>query len=89
MVDRSSLLAYLDRPWAALEEQTEQHRVATYQRDPAWSWRTAAALRQAVCRAQPSWPTPADRAADFEHHVRLRSLLDQVADELTRRRRAG
>jgi hypothetical protein len=88
-MDRSSLRAYLDRPWEKLEANTERHRVETYRRDPAWAWRTAAALRAAVSEANPDWPTTEGRAADYNHHVRLRRLLDRASHAITRRRRAS
>jgi hypothetical protein len=87
MIDASSVRAYLDRDWGLLEDDTERHRAAAYQRDPTWAWRTAAALREAVAKANPAWPTPEDREADFAHHLRLRRLLDRASHELARRRR--
>jgi hypothetical protein len=87
-MDRSSVRAYLDRPWALLETDTERHRIEAYRRDPAWAWRTATALRQAVSDANPDWPTTSDREADLAHHVRLRLLLDRASDAIARRRRA-
>ncbi|HSO39625.1 MAG TPA: hypothetical protein VLT33_44165 [Labilithrix sp.] len=86
MIDASSVRAYLARPWRLLEEETDRHRVEAYRRDPAWAWRTAAALREAVVQANPSWPTAADRKADLAHHVRLHRLLEQASDALARRR---
>jgi hypothetical protein len=88
-MDRSSVRAYLDRPWGLLEEDAERHRAETYRRDPAWAWRTAAALRHAVQKANPRWPTPADREADFAHHLHLCSLLDRASHELARRHRTA
>lgn len=85
MIDGPSVRANLDRDWGPLEAHTERHRAQAYRRDPTWSWRTAAALREAVVKANPSWPTAADRDADFAHHVRLRRLLDRASHEVTRR----
>ncbi|MBX3191887.1 MAG: hypothetical protein KF819_33155 [Labilithrix sp.] len=88
MTIRSDLRAYLDRPWGDLAVETERHRAKTYREDPEWTWRTAAALREAVTAANPGWPTPADRDADLAHHLHLRSLLDRAAHAFARRRRA-
>jgi hypothetical protein len=83
----SSVRAYLTRDWGLLEDETDRHRAEAYQADPTWAWRTAAALREAVSTANPSWPTTDDREADLAHHLQLRRVLDRVSDELARRRR--
>jgi len=88
MIDRASAMAFLDRPWAQLEEATAEHRAESHRRDPAWTHKTADALRDAVAKANPGWPTAHDRDADFAHHLELRALLDRAADELSRRRRS-
>jgi hypothetical protein len=87
-IDESSLRQYLERPWQELTSQTEEHRVAAYARDPEWTWRTAAALREAVVRANPGWPTKESRQEDLAHHLALRSLLSRAAHAFRNRRRA-
>ncbi|GAC1578524.1 MAG: hypothetical protein NVS3B20_09610 [Polyangiales bacterium] len=87
-MDRSQVRAYLDRPWGLLDADAERQRASAYQTDPAWAWRIANGLRSEVCKANPTWPTAADRAADLEHHLHLRSLLDRASHGLARRRRA-
>ena len=86
---RADVEAYLQRPWGLLEEDAARVRATAYLRDPAWSWRTADALREQVARENPDWPTDADRAADFAHHVELCALLDRTSDALARRRRVS
>lgn len=81
--------AFLDRPWGLLETATEQHRAERSRADPEWTWRTAAALREDVCRSNPGWPSEEDRARDLEHHEQLKALLDRVGHELRRRRKTG
>lgn len=83
---RADVRAFLDRSWGVLEAATDAHRAEQAQADPEWTWRTAAALREDVARANPGWPTQEDRERDHEHHVRLKALLDRASHELRRRR---
>jgi hypothetical protein len=84
-LDPAAVRAYLTRDWGRLTEDAERHRAEMYQRDPEWTWRTAAALRHQVATTNPGWPSAADRDADFAHHQHLRELLDRAAHGLRRR----
>jgi hypothetical protein len=87
-LDPTDVRAFLNRPWGLLARETERHRAEMHRRDPEWTARTAAALRDEVSRANSDWPTSDDRAADLEHHLELRALFDRISHALRRRHRA-
>jgi hypothetical protein len=68
------------RDWAAVQDSKSAYWVDRFLRS-GWSstWMAADALWLDVRRAQPDYPTPADRDRDLSDHVTLRANLDRVA----------
>ena len=67
---------YARRDWSAPEKLARRERVA---RPVAEKVKMAVQLYEAARATRPEWPDEATRRADFEHHLRLRALLDKAA----------
>lgn len=79
-MDRDALREFAGRRWreaAALDRRywAERHR----REGAAATIGASEVLRAHMRRLRPDWPTAADRAADFSHHVELKKLLERAA----------
>jgi hypothetical protein len=80
-VTRAELEEYLGRPWSELEDSRRRFWAERYAAEgPAATLAASRVLWQRMKAVRPEWPDEAERAADFEHHVRLKALLDRTAD---------
>jgi hypothetical protein len=71
------LRRYARRDWAAPERLARRERA----RQPlALKIDIAIALYEAAKVTNPTWPDEATRRADFEAHLRLKTLLDEATD---------
>ena len=71
---------YVSRDWAAVRRAKDLYwrdRIARL--GPAEGVRMAEQLRQQAVARDPSWPSPADRDADLEAHVRLAERLRRAS----------
>jgi hypothetical protein len=76
VVDTRGIREYLGRDWQAARASKDAYwaeRVARL--GPLEAFRIADDLRRQVLQRHPSWPSPSERAADLEAHVRLAGLL--------------
>lgn len=82
---KEDLVAFAERDWSAGEASAAAARRERKERlglDDAF--RLADALRRHVQSLHPDWPTPEDRAADLEMHVRVGEMLRSVRVPRTR-----
>jgi hypothetical protein len=64
------------RDWALVRASKEAYWRSL---DPATRLRLSDELRRHALLLHPDWPTPEQRAADYEAHVRLSERLEQAA----------
>jgi hypothetical protein len=68
--------AFLDRPWHVFDAAHAKHRRETHEADPGAAFRLSEELWEEV--RHHGYPDGDRRRRDFEHHVRLRALLDRA-----------
>lgn len=74
---------YAQRDWARISGFDQLYWAEKYRcHGPETGWQASAALWQHVKSIRPEWPDAAEREADFQHHVRIKQLLDQAANGL-------
>jgi hypothetical protein len=73
---KEDVRAFLDRPWHLFEEAHAKHRREAYEVDPGAAFRVSEELWAEVRRH--GYPDAHRRREDFDHHVRLRALLDRA-----------
>lgn len=72
---------FLDRDWAGLSRLDDQYWVREYRRGgPHSAIEASKALWSHMKRLRPEWPTDLERRLDLEHHIKIKRLLDSVAD---------
>ncbi len=76
-LDPADLVAYARRDWAAPERLA---RAARARQPIEQKVRLSIELYEAARATNPGWPDEATRRADFEHHVRLKELMDAASD---------
>ena len=82
-MNASDIKDYAQRDWAGIAALDQSYWTERYRKQgPEAGWQAAAALRQHVKSVRPEWPDAAARAADFQHHVRFKQLLDRAAHGL-------
>jgi hypothetical protein len=83
-MDRDAVSAYARRSWDEVERQKRAYWAEEYARVGAEATiRASRALFEHMRQVRSDWPTERDRQEDFEHHVRLKRLLDRTANALT------
>jgi hypothetical protein len=85
---RDDVVSFLGRDWAASRRRKNEHWARP--RSAKARLKAADALWRHMKSLRPEWPTPGDRAADFQHHIRVAHLLEKAAcafPKSTRRRR--
>ena len=85
-MNRRDVEAFVHRDWAAVQDSKSAYWVERFRRD-GWSstWKAADTLWLDVRRAQPDYPTPAERDGDLFDHLTLRANLDRVGRAFARR----
>jgi len=85
-MNRREIEAFVHRDWAAVQASKSAYWADRF-RDDGWlpGWRAADALWLDVRRAQPLYPSDADRDLDRADHLKLRADLDRAASAFTRR----
>jgi hypothetical protein len=79
-VDRDAVHAFLDRGWREAERLEREHWAEVRRTaGPEANLRAAWILVEHMRRLRPGWPTEAERAADFAHHVALKRWIDRAA----------
>ena len=82
-MNASDIKDYAQRDWAGIAALDQDYWSERYRKQgPGAGWQAAAALRQHVKSVRPEWPDAAARVADFQHHVRVKQLLDRAAHGL-------
>jgi len=79
-MDPEALREFARRDWDAAAASKAHYWALRYRLEgsrPAWE--ASAALLAQLRRHRPDFPTPRDREADLQHHLRLRALLDRAA----------
>jgi len=71
--------AFVNRDWALLERSKEDQRVESYQL-LGWqaSRKLALSLYDHALQASPGFPRKEAQDEDFEHHVRVKRLIERV-----------
>lgn len=79
-LDAASARAFLQRGWAEAERLEREHW-ARRRREEGHraTWAAASALLEHVWGLRADWPGEAERAADLEHHLAWKRLLERVA----------
>ena len=73
------IIAFAHRDWdAGLPSEIQVQRERERKNGLTDTVRIAEMLRAHVRAVQPNWPSPEERQADFEHHVRMGELLRSV-----------
>jgi len=80
-LDPDELRAYANRDWGAPERLSRPVRAA---QSVQTRMRLAIELYESMKSTHPHWPDDATRRADFEHHVRLKALMQRAAHVGTR-----
>lgn len=76
---RESLLAYRNRRWDLVQAAKEDFWANEARRDGAAKGLAASEdLFDHMRAIDPSWPSPVERRADYEHHVSLVEKLRRV-----------
>jgi hypothetical protein len=73
---REDVRAFLDPPWHLFDEAHAKHRRESYEADPSAAFRVSEELWEEV--RHHGYADGDRRRRDFEHHVRLRALLDRA-----------
>jgi hypothetical protein len=77
---RESLLAYRNRRWDLVQAAKEDFWANEARRGGAAAGLVASeALFEHMRSVDPSWPSPGERQADYEHHMSLVEKLRRVA----------
>ena len=85
-MDREAVRAFVRRDRAAVwASKRAFHANAARGTDPNAGVVLGQGLREYASRVRPDWPTPGERAADLQHHVTLKRMLDRAAHAVTRR----
>ena len=71
-----------ERVFEAAADSDVRARLAV---DPLATWRVSQALTAHLRAANPGFPSAESERADFEHHLRLKELLDRASAALARR----
>lgn len=78
-MDPADLRAYAQRDWQGLRESKLRAWASIKsKRGVAAALRAVEALRLMARRRHPDWPSPEDRRADLESHIRLSNALKSV-----------
>jgi hypothetical protein len=78
-VRAKDVAAFAGRDWAAIAAAKDaQWLTERRRRGTAWCVAVADDLRRQVQRQHPTWPTPEERQADLDTHVRVGSALRRV-----------
>ena len=81
-MDRDAIRAFAARDRAEVADAKAAWWASA---DPDVRVRAAHALWEHARRVRPDWPTADDRAADLDHHVHLKRLLDRAGRALADR----
>ena len=83
MIKKEQIKAFAERDWGKIAELDSSYWASEYRCNGAVSsLKVADALRQHMKSVRPEWPDEAARAADLQHHIKMKRLLVQVADYL-------
>ncbi len=84
--DPADLRDFLHRPWDEVRAEKERYWAEqTRSLGPIAGLRAGEALLLRARAVAPDWPTPSDRALDFEHHLHLVDVLARAAHAFPRR----
>ncbi len=85
-MNRRDVEAFVHRDWVAIQDSKSAYWVERFQGD-GWrpAWMAADALWLDVRRAQPDYPSAADRDRDLADHLKLRAALDRAASAFASR----
>ena len=85
-IDAVSARAFVRRGWAEVERLDREHWAHRRQCEGSRAtFGASSALLDHVRCMRPDWPGDAERAADLQHHVAWRRLLEKAARGLTGR----
>jgi hypothetical protein len=85
-MDPAALRAYVRRDWRAIAASKRTYWANRHRNEGSHATVDASrALLLEMRRARPDYPTPEDRRADLDAHVRLQALLERAAHAFTRR----
>ena len=83
MISKAQIKAFAKRDWEKISELDSSYWAEEYRRNGAESsLKAAEALRRHMKLLHPEWPDKAQRAADLQHHIKIKRLLDQAANGL-------
>ena len=83
MISKAQIKAFAKRDWEKISELDSSYWAEEYRRNGAESsLKAAEALRHHMKLLHPEWPDEAQRAADLQHHIKIKRLLDQAANGL-------
>jgi hypothetical protein len=72
--------AYAERDWAAARAAKDRYWASKFAVEGATATLAASeALRRHMRLIRPTWPSDAERQADFVHHVALKAMIDRAA----------
>lgn len=78
--DPTHLREFLHRPWDEVRAEKERFWAEeTRSLSPAAGLRAGEAMLLRARAVAPDWPTPADRARDYDHHLYLVDVLARAA----------
>jgi hypothetical protein len=85
-MDPAALRSYVARDWNAIAAAKRAYWADRYRREGAPATMAASqALLREMREVRPDFPTPRDRRADLDAHVRLQALFERAAHAFTRR----
>jgi hypothetical protein len=85
-MDPKEVRGFVERDRASVEWLKREYHARRARLDgPSAGLRLSQQLRDQVRSVIPGWPTSEDRAADLDHHVRLKQKLDRAARGLAGR----
>jgi len=83
MNQNKNLSMYAARDWQIIEKQDRLFWIREYrQHGPEATMRASYALWQHMRHIRPEWPTARDRQEDLQHHILLKQIFQQAAENL-------
>jgi hypothetical protein len=79
---REDILAFAQRPWAAIEAEKREFLARAYREDPAAHFASVCALWDHLKRTQPDWPSAEDLAKDLADLVAWKRKIDRAASRI-------
>lgn len=79
MSDRSSLREFAARNWRVAERDAASFFAGRRLGCADESLRVSSLLWQHMKAVRPDWPDAVSRAADLEHHIRIKALIDRAS----------